>query len=628
LYTQLAMPGFQPGSRYPLVIRGSYEYRGSVCHFRTHALLTPEAPGNGGKPKSRTTVPVFTVNTAVYPVAPLFHSRDDRPNDEGEFLPPLGKPRNLFTTPPLQSMLNRTLAFSPNDRTPPPGNGPSSVVFVRNQNGGTYSALPPDPSVAGADPSGFVMISANNNGPANVAAAVSYSTDFGKTFTKVPLTKATGFKDPAIPSRPDFFPESDGGLCCDQVVHYVPGRNLMVWLLQYWSPNVTVGGMSRKGQNRLRIAWTTPQAAAADFLHAWRWFDVSPTTLGDTTVTDWMDYPDLAYSNGFLYISVDHGFWNPGLTPKGAVIGQQVFGSRRWFIRASLDDIVNVRSNINLIYYEPQKSGVVKSRFVQSGPDTMYYAAEPDTSTLSVFADPDSSPDIPTPKDIGVTSYCASAATDACDYAVNAPDNLNWNVAPHGVLGGTYAAPPQFCQRGGCFGPTRFLYFAFDGGRDKSKGRDYPYVRIEKIDADAVNLVSELDIWNANFAFSTPSLVWRPGSSRDEVAFSLATGGGGNYADNAVGFLGDFLAYVTTRSNATQSDASGNVRYGDYFSVRNASGPMTQAGQGIGYSTLGYAVTQAVTGSTCAVGGCNITLQYVLFGRDSELFPAPTPPVR
>jgi hypothetical protein len=513
-------------------------------------------------------------------------------------------------------------AFTPNDQTPPPSGSPNDVVFLRNQNGGGYGGLPPDPNAAGATPGGFVMITANT--------AVSYSTDFGKTFTTVNLTSGSGFSDKTQPGRTDFFPENDGGLCCDQVLHYVPGRNLMVWLLQYWSPgiNIVVNGVTVKGQNRLRIAYATPEAAAKDFLHAWTWFDITPPTLGDTTQTDWFDYPDLAYSNDWLYINVRHGFWNGNFNSNNQPIGQQVYNARKWFIRASLNDMAGNAGTINLVYYEAVKNGLVDAHFAQSAPDTMYYAALPDTSTLSVFADPDSSPNIPTPKDIVVTRYCLNQSTNPCDYSVNAPDNLNWNVAPSGVLGGAYVAPAMFCPPGGCAGPTHFLYFAYGGGRDNSVNRPYPYVRVEKVDADALTLISELDIWNPNFAFATPAMTWRPGlSAKDEVPISLAVGGGGSYADNAVGFLGDFVVYLTTSSNATQSDNSGNVRYGDYFDVRNAVGPVTQAGQGVGYATLGYGVTQAVSGKTCAQNGCNVNLQYVLFGRNADLFPSPSPPI-
>jgi hypothetical protein len=612
-------------SAFPLTIRGTYSFGAAVCSFVTQASVNPPPVGNGGTPKSRTTVQRLTADTAFYPPAPPPPSEDFETNAEMVYLPPLGQPRYLFTTPPASTALDPLLAFSPDDQTPASGYSPSAVGFVRNQNAGNYWNYPPDPSAAGADPSGFVLISANNRNYTfqvrrfrSVDGAVSYSKDFGETFTTVNLTQDAGFSDPANPSRTDFFPQSDGGLCCDQVVHYIPGRNLMIWVLLYLQPGLQGGGSVPTGQNRLRLAWATPQAAAADFLHAWSWFDVSPTTLGDTTETDWLDYPDLAYSNEFLYISADRGIYDP---KRGKT---NTMPDRRWLMRASLDDMVNLSSTINLIYYEAEAQGVYHSHLAQSSPDTMYYAALPVTSTLMVFADPDSSPNVPTPKEINVTSRCAH---DGCNYEVFTPnpENLNWNEAPHAVLGATYVAPSVLCPPTGCTGPTRFVYFAHDAGLDTGVGRPFPYVRVTKIDADTLNLVSELDIWNPGFAFSTPALVWRPGSGKDEVAFSLATGGGGNYADNAVGFLGDFIAYLTTRSNATQS-YKGVVRYGDYFNVRNATGPMTAWGQGVGYATLGYAVTQVTSGTPCATGGCNVALQYVMFGRNEELFPSPPNP--
>lgn len=604
--------GLNGTSAFPLTITGTYGPDGS-CPFDVEATVQPPPAGNGGTPKLTTTVPRMTASTAVYPPAPP--PTDEEPNAENIYFPPLGPSRNLFPTPPSATTLNRTAAFSPSDQ-PPSSGSPSDVVFFRNANGGAYGGLPPDPSTAGATPGGFAMVTANT--------AVGYSTDRGQTFTTVNLTGGGGFSDPAIPGRTDFFPQDDGGLCCDQVLLYVPGRNLMVWLLQYWSPGINVGGLAQKGQNRLRIAWATPEAAAADFLHAWSWFDVSPATLGDTTATDWMDYPDLAYSNDWLYISVDHGLWNAGTDAKGNVIGQQVYTARRWFVRASLADMAGSASSINLVYYEGIRNGLVKAHFAQSSPGAMYFAAQPDTSTLSVFADPDSSPNVPTPKDIDVSSFCKATSTSPCDFTVTAPDNMDWNVAPHGVLGATYVEPGLFCPPEGCSGPTHYLYFAFDGGRDAGGGRAFPYVRVEKLDADAVTLISEMDIWNPSFAFATPGMTWRPGSLKDEVAISLAVGGGGSYADNGVGFLGDFVVYMTTSSNTTQASGS-TVRYGDWFHVRNAFGPIVpDAGQGVGYSTLGYSVTQAVSGSPCATSGCNVGLRYVLFGRNGDLFPTPS----
>ena len=68
--------------------------------------------------------------------------------------------------------------------------------------------------------------------------------------------------------------------------------------------------------------------------------------------------------------------------------------------------------------------------------------------------------------------------------------------------------------------------------------------------------------------------------------------------------------------------------YGDYFNVRNSIGPGTAYGQGVGYSTLGYAVRRAVPAQNCADGGCTIVSHYVQFGRNWELFPEPPPVIK
>ncbi len=605
------------GTAFPLNVHGTYGPAGA-CPFHVAASVSPPPPGNGGTPKFTTTVPRRTLADATfYPPLPRGPAR--LPNPKSVYRPPIGEPRNLFPAPPSASVLNTVKAFAPVE-SPPPGVGPSEVVFFRNAAGGSFNGLPPDPSVAGATPGGFAMFSANT--------AVAFSTDRGATFTTVNLTQGAGFTDPSNPARTDFFPEDDGGLCCDQVLHYIPGRNLLVWLLQYWSPAINVGGVARLGQNRLRIAYATPEAAAANFLYAWTWFDISPTTLGDTTATSWMDYPDLAHSNDWLYINVDHGLWSTTLNAAGNETGQQVFNARKWFVRASLNDMASGAGSINLVYYEPTKAGLVKAHFAQSSPDAMYFAALPDSSTLSVFADPDSVGTVPTPTDIKISSYCGTNATNPCDYSVTAPDNFDWNVAPHGVLAGATVLPTVFCPPSGCTGPNpRYVHFGFDGGRNATAGRPFPYVRVAKVNVATSTLVSELDIWNSAFAFATPALVTRPGQGNEQVAVSLAVGGGGRYADNAVGFLGDFEVFMTTTSDTTQSTiaASPTVRYGDYFSVRNAWGGVYPVGQGVGYSTLAYSVNRAVAANPCSVGGCNVNFRYVLFGRNGELFPVTDP---
>jgi hypothetical protein len=603
--------------KFSIIVKGTYNIGSKSFRFDVHDFVRPLQPNNAPIVATNGTSQKLTASTATYPPPPPPPPANPPPNnpefDVVGIRQPLGQFRNLFSTPPPASILNRVSAFGPGDQLPPPGGNASSVVFTRNTKG-TSGGLPPDPSVAGADATGFAMFSVNTN--------VSYSKDAGQTFTVVGLT---GINDPAIPTRTDFFPQDDGGLCCDQVVTYIPKRNIYVWLLQYQAKPIVLNGKNTTGGNRLRIAWATPQAAAADFLHAWTWVDltsdVTPNCTGLGLGNDWMDYPDLAFSDNFLYVGVDHGIQGTG----------SVHPDRHIFVRLSLNDMLNPSSSVvNYQYMDPTHNGLWQNHIVQSSPDEMIWSALPDTSTLTVYSWPDSS-DSASPRDIKISSYLNN------DYSAPAPDTFNWNVAPANALGATRTEPFVL----GSTAPL-YLYFAWSAGRDNTHGRPYPYVRVEKADLDSFTLVSELDIWNPGFAFATPALVSRLGSGRDEVAISLAIGGGGNYADNAVGFLGDFVVYVTTDSDITQAvynrDKSGNiikdsagnptytVRYGDYFDVRNSTGPLTFTGRGVGYSTLGYAVKAATAGKNGPDGGWNIVPHYVQFGREADLFPSPTPP--
>lgn len=76
--------------------------------------------------------------------------------------------------------------------------------------------------------------------------------------------------------------------------------------------------------------------------------------------------------------------------------------------------------------------------------------------------------------------------------------------------------------------------FGFDGGRNATAGRPFPYVRIAKMNVANSTLASELDIWNSAFAFATPALTTRPGAGNEQVAMSLAVSVGGcnvNFGD-------------------------------------------------------------------------------------------------
>jgi hypothetical protein len=93
--------------------------------------------------------------------------------------------------------------------------------------------------------------------------------------------------------------------------------------------------------------------------------------------------------------------------------------------------------------------------------------------------------------------------------------------------------------------------------------------------AQAGAVIGQLQVWNPTIAFAYPSFA---SNSTGEVGMSLLYGGGGNDANHAVGFWGDFLVYSTT-----SSDTSIN-RNGDYVTIRR-SFPATELFSGEGYGT-------------------------------------------
>lgn len=167
----------------------------------------------------------------------------------------------------------------------------------------------------------------------------------------------------------------------------------------------------------MRIAWATPAAIKADFLHAWRYADLTSATLG--LGQNWIDYPDMSFSDTYLYVGADYGITNTG----------SVDTTRHIIARMSLNDMVGSGSTIGIGYMVPTYNGLWQNHIVQNSHDGMYWTTEPDTATLVVYSWPDSS-NSATPHSITISTYSNS------DYTVPAPDGPDWDVAPHAALGG------------------------------------------------------------------------------------------------------------------------------------------------------------------------------------------------
>ncbi|HKJ94534.1 MAG TPA: hypothetical protein VKA32_02765, partial [Gammaproteobacteria bacterium] len=547
------LPRIDGSRKYRVMVSGRYTTQGGPCRFRAKSFVVPRRLEDPATIATETgALHKQDPATAMYPPAPP--SVDEEPNAESPILIPLGPERTLFPPTPA-----------------PTGTAGAGAPLEVTENTSINSAgVPPDPSTARG--SGDVVLATYNTG-------ISYSLDGGASFTDVNLVGP----EPGNPSRTSFFPQSDNGLCCDQVVIYIPEQDLFVWLLQYW-PVVNSTTNTITQPNRLRIAWATPDDIRDDFWNAWTYGDLTATSVSGVSDglgvagNEWLDYPDLAYSGSYLYVAIDHGATTPGL----------VYTGRRIVARLDLGDIADPSAGVVHYGYTELSgaSGLNKSHFVQGAPGRMVTAGLKDTSTLRVFSwDDDRS---------SVTTSAMPVSSITRNYNSVAPDGTDWYSVsfPGNVTGGTYRAD------------TDEYLFAFDGGQDAGNGRPQAYVRIESAKRIPLPFLSiyfpsaEYDVWNANYAFAMAALGTQAGEQGAEVGMSLAVGGGTlGYPQFAVGYKGDFAVTQVTGSNATQGG-----RFGDYLPLRPV--PVSR-----NFATEVYDVL-AISG-----GGARATMRYVEFGR-------------
>jgi hypothetical protein len=560
----VTVPKTDGTAAYRLTISGSYMYSGKVYGFTLNWAIIPNAAGPGTITARNGLLPKQNPVTATYPLPPppLATNNAETPN-----FVPLGPPQLVSPPTPTGTSLG-TAAGSP------------SVQIPVNNTNVINAGIPPDPNAA-AEGGGVVLTTFNTG--------ISYSIDGGTTFTFVNLFNPV----PGEPGRTSFFPQSDGGLCCDQIVIYDPVSGLFFWSQQYQPITACATNCGLPTQtnkitqpDRERIAWATPAQIKANFYDNWTYIDLTATGIG-AAKNEWVDYPDLAVSpaDNFLYFDVDHGFPTPG----------KVYTGQRIVARLSMSDIVNPA--IPTVGYSyallTGSNGLNKDHIAQNAPGKMVLASLDNSSTLRVFTWND------TDSTISNATVGISSINQGSNYTSIAPDFSDWVAVsfPGNITGATYRQ---------VFGPQDQYIFAFDAGVNGS-GRPNSYVRLETLtpSGGGWNVVEEYDIWNPNYAFAMAALGT---DNSDEIGITLGVGGGTvGYPQDSVGFKDDFVVYQVTNSNATQIS-----RFGDYFAARPIPGLDNQ------FAAEVYDVvlpSGSPPGATCNTVGCSANMHYVQFGR-------------
>ncbi len=564
-------PGASKGTLLLMRVTGTYRLAGATLGFSLNRqVVTPPPPNGSG---TLTLVPVVPVKTpclagpctpltgGAKPFVPPEVNAPGPPVPTGTFIQPV---RSFMTPPPAQAPLagfggSGGIYFN---QTTPNAPNPTSL----------YSGIPPDSIGASSTTChGGIALICDNLVLMTGNTFLAWSTDGGQTFPTNQIVRPGNV----------YSDSPDGGFCCDQIIQYVPSIDRYIWLIQT--------NRSATGPNRERIAVASPASIISSGALAWTYYDLTSGTFG--LGTNWVDYPDLAVGNNYLYVSMDS-------VGTGLIVG-----------RIPLADLA-AGASTTIAYTTPSDgASAYGGHLSQNALDGVYWAGHNSSSNIRVFRMPEGDNHYFW-QSFDVKSWANS------NFATTDPDNLDWLSFgfPRSSVMGAVRRSQQ-----------NDIWLAWSAGRDSTFAQ--PHVELLNLQRNtdgSVASAGQFQIWNSNLAFQYPALST---DGAGDLAVAVGWGGGpdGHYASFAVGFWGDFVVYYMDPSNLTAAyDVSSNAvppvisnqpRWGDYVSVRGANNPSSSAQ----FTGFGYAVktdTNNRDGCKTVLGvttGCRFEPQFVRF---------------
>ncbi|HLU40668.1 MAG TPA: hypothetical protein VK081_14880, partial [Planctomycetota bacterium] len=209
------------------------------------------------------------------------------------------------------------------------------------------------------------------------------------------------------------FSATDGGFCCDQRAIYIPSVDITVWLLQY-----TYSSTTQQGGQRIAIANGRADLRAGNN-GSWHSYYFDPRDFG-RPAGEWLDFPDIAYSNGHLYCASN--IFNAAGSFTDAVV---------W--RMPLSQLA-AGGTVNFGYARSSSalSGGSSYRLTQNAGATMYFARHVSTTQLRAYRWPDSS------STISWTNITVPDWSSTTGYRANAPNGINWAGRADSRITGAY----------------------------------------------------------------------------------------------------------------------------------------------------------------------------------------------
>lgn len=351
----------------------------------------------------------------------------------------------------------------------------------------------------------------------------AFSTDGGNTFNCVD------------PGRTFQLSSQRQEFCCDQVVVYSPQHDVMIWLLQYsrWAgerPNQ----VSTENIHRLAVA-------AGDDIRAqrWRYYDLTPTLLGGSA-GEWFDYPDLAVSGDFLY-----------LTSNAFETGGNVRFTRSVAARFPLRQLRRYEA-LDAEHVTPPEAGTLK--LARGATSTMHFATHVKAGAaqyVRVYSWADTAPDIRT-DDVLVQRW----ATGGSPAVAPGPDGNDWLARRDGRITAGWLAGTE-------------LGFAWTAAN--APPFRYPHIRVVLVDTTSMAAVAQPHIWNNAYAYAYPAAA---PNGAGAVGLGVAYGGNALYPSFAVGILDGAAGARRWRVGRVAAGTNGPAgdnnegKWGDYLAVQ------------------------------------------------------------
>lgn len=330
------------------------------------------------------------------------------------------------------------------------------------------------------------------------------------------------------------FPSADGGFCCDQVVIYDPSRDMMIWYLQYIKSG---SGAGDQGRQRIAVFRNTRGGITPG---GWITYDILPSAVGGPATGEWLDYPDLALSDDFLWLTTNV-FSTTADTFTRSVI-----------IRVPLDNLL-AGSPAPLTFYSQNTVGTFK--MVQGAKDVMYFASHLDTATMRIFQWPETSGTINI-FDRGIPAWIS--ATHSCPSA----SGSDWcQRSDSRILAGARSWN-QLTKQGE-------LWWFWNVAQGGSFPR--PYIDAAKFRESGLVRINRPLIWSSTHVYH---YIAASSNERGDVGLSVGWGNPPNYYPNSLlciddDFNGDPPGWECAASRFGTHGPSIN-RWGDYLSVRPA----------------------------------------------------------